>query len=309
MNCDSARSIAALDHRRWQSAGGHVAEKAHRVVVTVGALSLGRVGEVVGVTVGNDQHVAGFEALRRCARKTSPAATVRDDVQRDQVLRGRKHDPPECFGLRCPRYPGRGSLDEKQHRAGQPYGAQHVRQHVEPGRRGNRSGRLVMVAGHCGGDLNAAVAVKGNQAMPSNRDMIQGMYSAFSRGTSAGVLAAPAARDPVGRGRGVPECRDVYEPGRRDARRVHAACRRMGRLQRGAPRVCLRRPKPQLRSATTRQPTKRPARRSRRPLLMSGSCAREPWSVSTVHGHRARAAGHAVNALETRHFGVTETGP
>ena len=60
-----ARSAATFDTRRRQSAGGHVAQERHRLLVTVGALSLGRVGEVVGVTVRNDQHVTGFEALRR----------------------------------------------------------------------------------------------------------------------------------------------------------------------------------------------------------------------------------------------------
>ena len=56
--------------------------------MAVGALSLSRVGEVVGVTVRNDQHVAGFKALLVVLRLALPSSRPRDDVEGDQVLRG-----------------------------------------------------------------------------------------------------------------------------------------------------------------------------------------------------------------------------
>src|SRR5262245_36588792 len=57
------RPIAAFDHRWRQLAGRHVAKKAHRLRVAVAAFSLRRIGEEVGVTMWNNQHIAGFEVL------------------------------------------------------------------------------------------------------------------------------------------------------------------------------------------------------------------------------------------------------
>jgi hypothetical protein len=72
-------------------AGRHAAEEGQRFLEVVRALRCGRVGEVVGIAVWNNQHVAGFKALRRRASKPRPAAAARNDMERYQVLRGWKH--------------------------------------------------------------------------------------------------------------------------------------------------------------------------------------------------------------------------
>src|SRR5262245_51625432 len=138
----------------------------------------------------HDQHVACFEALRKCAHEAGPTATLGDDVQRDQMLRSRKHDMPEGLSLGRPRHPRRGRLDEKQHRATEPDRAQHVRKQIEPGRRAKRFGRSVMAAGHREGDLNTCVALEGSRKMQTELDVIRGMYSAFARRRERRALAS-----------------------------------------------------------------------------------------------------------------------
>jgi hypothetical protein len=58
-----------------------MAEEGQRLLETVGALSFGRVSEVVRVAVGNNQHVAGFKAFRRCSGKPRPAAATRNNME------------------------------------------------------------------------------------------------------------------------------------------------------------------------------------------------------------------------------------
>ena len=115
--------------------------------------------------MGHDQHVARLEAFGRRIAQPGPAAALRDDVVRDQVLRRRQHDPAKRLGLRRPRHPRRMRVDEKQHRARQPHAAQHVGQHVEAGRRGMRSGRSVMVRVHGVADAIAYRVVPKEHAM------------------------------------------------------------------------------------------------------------------------------------------------
>ena len=148
MNCVNSAPLAPFADDRWHFAGSHAAEERHRLLGAVRRFGAGRIGKVVGIAMGHDQHVAGFEAFGRRIAQPGPAAALRDDVVRDQMLRGRQHDPAKRLGLRRPRHPWRMRVDQEQHRAGQPHAAQHVGQNVEAGRRSMRSGRSVMVRVH-----------------------------------------------------------------------------------------------------------------------------------------------------------------
>ena len=113
--------------------------------------------------------------------------------------------------------------------------------------------------------------------MQNNLDVIRGMYSAFARGDVASVLAALMPEIVWIEAEGFPSAGTYTTP---DAV-LHNVFMRLATewdAFSAAPHeyVCDRQSVVAI--ATTREPTRQPARRSRRPSLMSGSCGGLAWS-------------------------------
>src|SRR5262245_45478823 len=129
-----------------------------------------------------------------------------------------------------------------------------------------------MAVGHHGGDHNADVTVGGSQTMQNNLDVVCGMYSAFARGDVAGVLATLAPEIVWIEAEGFPSAgtyltpesvlNNVFVPLATEWNAFHAAPGEY--ICNGQSVVAI---------GEYAGPTKQPARRSRRRLLMCGNCA------------------------------------